>query len=51
MAKEPGPGRPPHGARVLEAGTSRGGALHQLPGKDALLQALVDQDSEFGGAS
>jgi AcrR family transcriptional regulator len=66
MAKQAGPGRPSHRARVLEAATavalregpgavtidavvteagmSRGGVLYHFPSKDALLQALVDQD-------
>jgi AcrR family transcriptional regulator len=44
VALREGPGAVTVDAVVSEAGMSRGGVLYHFPSKDALLQALVDQD-------
>jgi AcrR family transcriptional regulator len=44
VALREGPGAVTIEAVVSEAGMSRGGVLYHFPSKDALLQALVDQD-------
>lgn len=44
VALRDGPGAVTIDAVVSEAGMSRGGVLYHFPSKDALLQALVDQD-------
>ena len=44
VALRDGPGAVTIDAVVTEAGMSRGGVLYHFPSKDALLQALVDQD-------
>jgi AcrR family transcriptional regulator len=44
VALRDGPGAVTIDAVVAEAGMSRGGVLYHFPSKDALLQALVDQD-------
>lgn len=44
VALRDGPGAVTIEAVVTEAGMSRGGVLYHFPSKDALLQALVDQD-------
>ena len=44
VALREGPGAVTIDAVVTEAGMSRGGVLYHFPSKDALLQALVDQD-------
>jgi AcrR family transcriptional regulator len=44
VAVREGPGAVTIDAVVTEAGMSRGGVLYHFPSKDALLQALVDQD-------
>jgi AcrR family transcriptional regulator len=44
VALRDGPGAVTIEAVVTEAGVSRGGVLYHFPSKDALLQALVDQD-------
>jgi AcrR family transcriptional regulator len=46
VALRDGPGSVTIEAVVAEAGVSRGGVLYHFPSKDALLQALVDQDIE-----
>jgi AcrR family transcriptional regulator len=44
VALRDGPGGVTVDAVVAESGLSRGGVLYHFPSKDALLQALVDQD-------
>lgn len=44
VALRDGPGEVTIDAVVSEAGMSRGGVLYHFPSKNALLQALVDQD-------
>lgn len=44
VALREGPGAVTIDAVVTESGMSRGGVLYHFPSKDALLQALVDQD-------
>lgn len=44
VALRDGPGAVTIDAVVTEAGMSRGGVLYHFPSKNALLQALVDQD-------
>lgn len=44
VALRDGPGAVTVDAVVSETGLSRGGVLYHFPSKDALLQALVDQD-------
>jgi AcrR family transcriptional regulator len=44
VALRDGPGAVTIDAVVTESGMSRGGVLYHFPSKDALLQALVDQD-------
>jgi AcrR family transcriptional regulator len=44
VALREGPGAVTIDAVTTEAGMSRGGVLYHFPSKDALLQALVDQD-------
>jgi AcrR family transcriptional regulator len=44
VALRDGPGAVTIDAVVAESGMSRGGVLYHFPSKDALLQALVDQD-------
>jgi len=44
VAMREGPGAVTIDAVVSESGMSRGGVLYHFPSKDALLQALVDQD-------
>jgi AcrR family transcriptional regulator len=44
VALRDGPGSVTIDAVVAESGLSRGGVLYHFPSKDALLQAMVDQD-------